>query len=62
MTRALARRIAGELGELPLPYQLDVQPYPSIEHAPLRDHIDRVGRSFFVRECVSSNSALTRRA
>lgn len=41
--------IAGELEELPLPYTFDVQAYEAIRHAPLREHIDRVGRSFYTR-------------
>lgn len=39
--------IAGELDELPLPYTFDVQAYDAIRHPPLRQHIDRVGRSFY---------------
>jgi hypothetical protein len=45
----LASLVAGELDELPLPYQFDVQAYPCIQHAPLREHIDRVGKPCFVR-------------
>ncbi len=41
--------IAGELDELPLPYLFDVQAYDAIRHHPLREHIDRVGRSFYTR-------------
>ncbi len=50
---SLMARIAGELEELPLPYTFDVQAYNAIQHAPLREHIDRVGRGFYVRaeEC-----------
>ncbi|MGH7951859.1 MAG: nucleotidyltransferase domain-containing protein [Limisphaerales bacterium] len=39
--------IAGELGELPLPYTFDVQAYDAIRHQPLREHIDCVGRNFY---------------
>ena len=42
--------IAGELDELPLPYRFDVQTYDAIRHPPLRDHIDRVGQSFYMFE------------
>jgi predicted nucleotidyltransferase len=45
--RRLASRVASELDELPLPYQFDVEAYSSVEHRPLREHIDRVGKSFF---------------
>jgi uncharacterized protein len=41
--------IAGELDELPLPYTFDVQAYDAIHHQPLREHIDRVGKSFYIR-------------
>jgi predicted nucleotidyltransferase len=44
---ALAARVAGELDELPLPYQFDVRAYPSLRLAELREHIDRVGRVIF---------------
>jgi predicted nucleotidyltransferase len=44
----LASRVASELDELPLPYRFDVQAYPCVEHRPLRDHIDLVGKPFFV--------------
>jgi uncharacterized protein len=42
--------IAGELDELPLPHTFDVQAYDAIGHAPLREHIDRVGRDFYLRD------------
>jgi predicted nucleotidyltransferase len=45
----LAARVASDLDELPLPYTFDVQAYPCIRHTPLREHIDRVGRTIFVR-------------
>lgn len=45
-----AQSIQAELEELPLPYKFDVQPYASIRHAELREHIDRVGR------CIYPNS------
>jgi len=38
-------RIIGELEELPLPYRFDVTAYDRISHAPLREHIDRVGKA-----------------
>lgn len=38
-----AERIAGELDDLPLPYQFDVQTLSSIRHEALREHITRVG-------------------
>jgi len=41
--------IAGELDELPLPYTFDVVVYGAIRHEPLREHIDRVGQTFYRR-------------
>ncbi|MFM8634471.1 MAG: nucleotidyltransferase domain-containing protein [Planctomycetia bacterium] len=43
VTSLEAEAIAGELDELPLPYRFEVQPLNRITHAPLRDHIERVG-------------------
>jgi predicted nucleotidyltransferase len=51
---ALAARVAGELDELPLPYQFDVRAYPTLQHTGLREHIDRVGRVLFVRRGAGS--------
>jgi predicted nucleotidyltransferase len=51
---ALATRIAGELDELPLPYTFDVCAYSRLRHRPLREHIDRVGKRFFVRGLPAS--------
>jgi len=42
-------RIAGELEELPLPYLFDVEAYENIHDQPLREHIDRAGKDFYVR-------------
>jgi uncharacterized protein len=41
--------IAGELEDLPLPYFFDVEAYDSIRHEPLREHIDRAGKTFYAR-------------
>jgi predicted nucleotidyltransferase len=43
----LIARIAGELDELPLPYTFDVHAYTAIRHAPLRQHIDEVGKILY---------------
>jgi len=43
-------RIAGDLDELPLPYLFDVEAYDNIRDQPLREHIDRVGKEFYVRD------------
>jgi uncharacterized protein len=41
--------IAGELEDLPMPYLFDIEAYDSIRYQPLRDHIDRIAKSFYVR-------------
>lgn len=48
-----ASLVASALDDLPLPYRFDMHAYPSIKHAPLREHIDRVGRALFVRQPAS---------
>jgi len=35
--------LAMELEELPLPYKFDIKAFENIRHAPLREHIERVG-------------------
>jgi predicted nucleotidyltransferase len=47
ISASIVAAIAGELDELPLPYTFDVQAYDTINHQPLRDHIDRVGQNFY---------------
>ncbi len=42
--------IAEELDDLLLPYQIDLSLFSRIEHAPLREHIERVGVVFYRRE------------
>lgn len=44
-----AESIAGELDELPLPYRFEVTPFASIQFAPLREHIERVGEVLYHR-------------
>ncbi|MFN8548691.1 MAG: nucleotidyltransferase domain-containing protein [Candidatus Eisenbacteria bacterium] len=46
----LEARIQGELDELPTPYTYDVQRYDAILHDALREHIDRAGRTIYVRD------------
>ena len=45
--RDISARVKGDLEELPTPYLFDVVDYKRITHAPLRDHIDRVGQVLF---------------
>lgn len=49
VSASLVAAIAGELDELPLPYTFDVQAYDAIRHQPLREHINRVGQSFYIQ-------------
>ena len=58
VSASLVSTIAGELDELPLPYTFDVQAYDAINHPPVREHIDRVGQSFYER---TDEQAITRR-
>lgn len=44
-----AEVLACELDELPLPYHFDVKAFGAIRHAPLREHIDRVGIVLYER-------------
>lgn len=43
----LIGRILRELDELPLPYKFDVKAYDSIKQAPLKQHIDKVGKILY---------------
>lgn len=45
-----AESLAGELDELPLPYRFDVRSLKAITHAPLREHIERVGIVIYRRD------------
>lgn len=42
--------IAEELDELLLPYTIDLSAYNSLDHAGLRNHINRVGMPFYERD------------
>lgn len=50
-----AEAVAEELNDLPLPYRFDVQAYAGITHEPLREHIARVGISFYQRALSNSS-------
>lgn len=47
--RDISAHVKGDLEELPTPYLFDVVDYQRITHAPLREHIDRVGKVLFER-------------
>lgn len=40
-------QIASRLEESPIPYQVDLSLFKLIDHAALRDHIERVGKVFY---------------
>ncbi|TVR05950.1 MAG: nucleotidyltransferase domain-containing protein [Spirochaetaceae bacterium] len=40
-------QIATRLDESPIPYQVDLSVFEQIEHAGLRDHIERMGRPLY---------------
>ena len=42
----LTRRVQSQLDVLSTPYKFDVISYSLIEHPPLKEHIDRVGKVF----------------
>ena len=43
-------RLMDELDELLLPYTIDLSLFHMIDHAALREHIERVGQEFYHRE------------
>jgi len=45
-----AESIAAELDELPTAYKYDVKPFHLIKLNPLREHIERVGITIYLRE------------
>jgi predicted nucleotidyltransferase len=48
---ALALHIQGFINEeLPVPYMVDVIDYTSLTHKELKEHIDRVGLTFYTRD------------
>ncbi|MBS3936197.1 MAG: nucleotidyltransferase domain-containing protein, partial [Sulfuritalea sp.] len=42
-------QIAARLDESPIPYRVDLSLFSQIDHAGLREHIERVGRVFYER-------------
>lgn len=48
--------IAGELDDLLLPYMIDLSLFRMIDHAGLREHIQRVGVAFYERAPVSEKA------
>lgn len=48
-------QIAARLDESPIPYQVDLSLFCRIDHAQLREHIERVGVVFYERERVAKS-------
>jgi len=53
LNQGLVSRILGELDELPVPYTFDVKSYESINHEPLKRHIDEFGKVLYVIQTSS---------
>ncbi|WP_428563493.1 MAG: nucleotidyltransferase domain-containing protein [Solidesulfovibrio sp. DCME] len=49
ITQRETDRILDELEDLDLPYTIDLSVFERLRHAPLRGHIERVGRVFYAR-------------
>src|SRR5450830_1113367 len=47
LTSDLRSRIASALDDLPLPYTIDLSVFDDLDHAKLREHIERVGVVFY---------------
>ena len=47
LTSDLRANIAEALDELMLPYTIDLSLYDELDHADLREHIERVGKLFY---------------
>ena len=45
----LLSKIASEIDELPTPYKYDVTDYKTTKNQDLKEHIERVGKSFYVK-------------
>jgi len=50
LTPDLRSAIASELDDLLLPYTIDLSIFSELNHAELRDHIQRVGVAFYERD------------
>lgn len=49
LTSDLCSTVASALDDLLLPYTIDLSVFDELDHAKLRDHIDRVGVVFYER-------------
>lgn len=46
----LLAKIIYEIDELPTPYKYDITDYNTLGHKNLKEHIDRVGKTFYKKE------------
>ncbi|MDA8137091.1 MAG: nucleotidyltransferase domain-containing protein [Desulfobacteraceae bacterium] len=49
-TDSVIQKIKTDIEESTLPYFVDLINYPALQHADLKDHIDRVGQLFYQRQ------------
>ena len=52
LTYKALMKIAGEIDDLPIPYTVDLSIFDLLDHAKLKDHIERVGKTFYQKEKV----------
>ena len=50
ITSAMLRQITARLHESAIPYTVDLSIYTELDNVNLREHIDRVGRTFYARD------------
>lgn len=48
-------RIESELDDLLLPFQIDLSLFDKIDNRELLDHIERVGKTFYLKETIDFN-------
>lgn len=54
----MLEEIAARLDESPIPYQVDLSIFDRLDHAGLREHIERVGVVFYQREDAGEGKGL----
>jgi predicted nucleotidyltransferase len=58
LTHDLLLRIMTDLDDLLLPWMTDLLILPELDHQPLREHIARVGKTFYERADVTGKAGL----
>jgi predicted nucleotidyltransferase len=59
LTSDIRSRIAARLDDSPIPHTIDLSLYAELDHAKLREHIDRVGVVFYERPSAGQHRACT---